>query len=64
MGWPNQVLFYQPELESFLREKIKTFQNIEIKESCELVDFKNTLDGVELLINEKKSKYWNLKRSY
>ena len=25
MGWPNQVLFYQPELESFLREKIKTF---------------------------------------
>ena len=41
MGWPNQVLFYQPELESFLREKIKTFKNIEIKESSELVDFKN-----------------------
>ena len=23
MGWPNQVLFYQPELETFLREKIE-----------------------------------------
>ena len=53
MGWPNQVLFYQPELESFLREKIKTFKNIEIKESCELVDFKNTSEGVDLSINEK-----------
>ena len=53
MGWPNQVLFYQPELESFLREKIETYQNIEIKETCELVDFRNTNDGVDLVINEK-----------
>ena len=53
MGWPNQVLFYQPELESFLREKIKTFKNIIVKETCELIDFKNTRDGVELFINNK-----------
>ena len=24
MGWPNQVLFYQPELESFLRDTVST----------------------------------------
>ena len=53
MGWPNQVLFYQPELESFLREKIQSSKNIEVKESTELVDFKNTSDGVDVVINEK-----------
>ena len=53
MGWPNQVLFYQPELESFLREKIQSSENIEVKESTELVDFKNTSDGVDVVINEK-----------
>ena len=53
MGWPNQVLFYQPELESFLREKIQSSENIEVKESTELEDFKNTSDGVDIDIKEK-----------
>ena len=58
MGWPNQVLFYQPELESFLREKIQSSKNIEVKESTELVDFKNTSDGVDLVINKKNQITW------
>jgi len=41
MGWPNQVLFYQPELESFIREKISSFKNIDVIEDCELIDFKD-----------------------
>ena len=56
MGWPNQVLFYQPELESFLREKIKTSENIFVKESCELIDFKSTSNGVDLFINDGDKK--------
>ena len=39
MGWPNQVLFYQPELESFIRDKAKKLSNINVIESCELKDF-------------------------
>ena len=39
MGWPNQVLFYQPELESFLRDTVSTYKNIDVIESCELIDF-------------------------
>ena len=39
MGWPNQVLFYQPELEGFVREVVDSKENIDVMELCELTDF-------------------------
>ena len=48
MGWPNQVLFYQPELESFIREKVNDYKNINVIESCELIDFENLNESVNI----------------
>ena len=39
MGWPNQVLFYQPELEGFIRASVESENNIVIKEGTELLSF-------------------------
>ena len=48
MGWPNQVLFYQPELESFIREKVNSYNNIDVIESCELIDFESSSQSVNI----------------
>jgi 2-polyprenyl-6-methoxyphenol hydroxylase-like FAD-dependent oxidoreductase len=48
MGWPNQVLFYQPELEGFIRASVESENNIIIKEGTELLSFDNTAEGVTL----------------
>ena len=48
MGWPNQVLFYQPELESFIREKVNDYKNIDVIESCKLIDFENFSESVNI----------------
>ena len=48
MGWPNQVLFYQPELEGFIRASVESENNIVIKEGTELLNFKDTSEGVHL----------------
>ena len=48
MGWPNQVLFYQPELEGFIRASVESENNIVIKEGTELLSFDDTAEGVTL----------------
>ncbi len=48
MGWPNQVLFYQPELEGFIRASVEAENNIVIKEGTELLSFDDTPEGVTL----------------
>ena len=48
MGWPNQVLFYQPELEEFIRASVESENNILIKEGTELLSFEDTSEGVYL----------------
>ena len=48
MGWPNQVLFYQPELEGFIRASVEAENNIVIKEGTELLSFYDTPEGVTL----------------
>ena len=48
MGWPNQVLFYQPELEGFIRASVESENNIVIKEGTELLSFDDTTEGVTL----------------
>ncbi|MDC3019419.1 FAD-dependent monooxygenase, partial [Gammaproteobacteria bacterium] len=48
MGWPNQVLFYQPELEGFIRASVEAESNIVIKEGTELLSFDDTAEGVTL----------------
>ena len=48
MGWPNQILFYQPELEGFIRSSVEAIENIAIKEGTELLDFKDDENGVTL----------------
>ena len=48
MGWPNQVLFYQPELEGFIRASVESENNIVIKEGTELLSFDDTPEGVTL----------------
>ena len=53
MGWPNQVLFYQPELEGFIRASVESENNIVIKEGTELVSFDDSAEG--LTINCKNS---------
>lgn len=63
MGWPNQVLFYQPELESFIREKISSFKNIDVIEDCELIDFKDKKDSV-LLNCIKQKKLFNIESTF
>ena len=63
MGWPNQVLFYQPELESFIREKVNDHKNINVIESCELTDFENFNDSVNLKCI-KKNKILNFNSKF
>ena len=48
MGWPNQVLFYQPELEGFIRTSVESEKNIVIKEGTELLSFEDSDEGVYL----------------
>ena len=48
MGWPNQVLFYQPELEGFIRTSVESESNIVIEEGTELLSFDDTPEGVTL----------------
>ena len=48
MGWPNQVLFYQPELEGFIRASVQSENNIVIKEGTELLNFDDSDEGVHL----------------
>ena len=48
MGWPTQVLFYQPELEGFIRSAVAKDSNITLKEDTELIDFEDTEEGVSL----------------
>ena len=48
MGWPNQVLFYQPELEGFIRTSVEAESNIVIEEGTELLSFDDTPEGVTL----------------
>ena len=48
MGWPNQVLFYQPELEGFIRASVESENNIVIKEGTELLSFDDTTEGVTI----------------
>ena len=48
MGWPNQILFYQPELEGFIRGSVESENNIVIKEGTELLSFDDTTEGVTL----------------
>jgi 3-(3-hydroxy-phenyl)propionate hydroxylase len=49
MGWPNQVLFYQPELEGFVREVVESKENIDVMELCELTDFNDKGNEVEII---------------
>ena len=48
MGWPNQVLFYQPELEGFVREVVES-KEIDVMELCELTDFNDKGNEVEII---------------
>ena len=48
MGWPNQVLFYQPELEGFIRASVESESNVVIEEGTELLSFDDTPEGVTL----------------
>ena len=50
MGWPNQVLFYQPELEGFIRRQVNLHKNITVMESSTLINFDNKKKGVELYV--------------
>lgn len=54
MGWPNSVLFYQPELENFIRTSVESEKNIYIKEGMELVGFEDSEEGVELECKNKE----------
>ena len=63
MGWPNQVLFYQPELESFLRDTVSTYKNIDVIESCELIDFLDEQTCVSLMC-KKQSENFEIKAKY
>ena len=53
MGWPNQVLFYQPELEGFVREVVDSKENIDVMELCELTDFNDKCNEVEIICKNK-----------
>ena len=48
MGWPNQVLFYQPELEGFIRESVDSIDTVTLAEGTELIDFDDSNDEVTL----------------
>ena len=57
MGWPNQVLFYQPELEGFIRASVESENNIVIKEGTELLNFYDSEEGVELNCKNVKESF-------
>ena len=57
MGWPSQVLFYQPELESFIREKVNDYKNIDVIESCKLIDFENFSESVNIKCTKNNEIY-------
>ena len=48
MGWPTQVLFYQPELEGFIRESVDSIDTVTLAEGTELIDFDDYNDEVTL----------------
>ena len=52
MGWPAQLLFYQPELETIIRTSVESKENITIHESTVLESFSSEKDKV--LIKCKK----------
>ena len=54
MGWPNQVLFYQPELEGFIRTQVNLHKNITVMESSTLTNFNNNDKGVELYVKNSR----------
>ena len=56
MGWPNQVLFYQPELEEFIREKVASNKNIDAIELCELIDFNDKNNEIKMICKNNNQK--------
>ena len=48
MGWPPQLLFYQPELEKIIRSSVESNKNIEIKEETILENFSTEKDKITL----------------
>ena len=54
LGWPPTLLFYQPELESFIRKQVNLQNNITVMESSTLTNFNNNDKGVELYIENSK----------
>ena len=42
LGWPPTLLFYQPELETIIRDHNENYKNLVILENTELVDIENT----------------------
>ena len=49
MGWPAQLLFYQPELETIIRTSVESKENITIHESTVLESFSSEKDKVFIL---------------
>ena len=56
LGWPPTILFYQPELETIIRDHNKNYKNLVILENTKLEDIENT-NPIKLNIrnNEKYS---------
>ena len=50
-GWSNDYFFYQPELETHLRDALSRFDNVTLKLGTELLDLTNQHDCVELSVN-------------
>ena len=48
MGWPPQLLFYQPELEKIIRSSVESNKNIVIKEETILENFSIEKDKITL----------------
>lgn len=51
-GWPRRNLFFQPNLESVLRNSLDRFESVEFRASCEAVDLSQDADGVTVTAQE------------
>lgn len=47
-GWPESLMFCQPELERILDQRVRTLPSVQVDWGCEVVDVRDAGDHVEL----------------
>ena len=63
-GHPKLITFYQPELEKALREKVSNSDTVDVALETELVNLKQSKDGVTAFLTNKSGEQYQVQARY